>query len=190
LVRRPLTGLLYQPRIIDDECGAVGGMRIGRGNRSTRRKASPTTNPTLPDLRSNTGHRSVKPATNRLSYGKVHPFFLCFKDMSLLASSSFNRKHHPNKREVVLVCVCVCVCLGVTCFNKYDTFMILLINDPAGSWTTCLPNGVVLHISCPACVMNGTSTKNSFWIITTCQLINMKFETLMEDDARILCNSC
>jgi hypothetical protein len=31
-------GLLYQPRMIDDECGAVGGMRIGRGNRSTRRK--------------------------------------------------------------------------------------------------------------------------------------------------------
>jgi hypothetical protein len=25
-------GLLYQPRIIDDECGAVGGIRIGRGN--------------------------------------------------------------------------------------------------------------------------------------------------------------
>jgi hypothetical protein len=37
LVRRPLTGLLYQPRMIDDECGAVGGMRTGRGNRSTRR---------------------------------------------------------------------------------------------------------------------------------------------------------
>jgi hypothetical protein len=39
LVRRPLIGLLYQPRVIvDDECGAIGGMRIGRGNRSTRRK--------------------------------------------------------------------------------------------------------------------------------------------------------
>jgi hypothetical protein len=38
LVRRPLFGLLYQPRMIDDECGAVDGMRIGRGNKSTRRK--------------------------------------------------------------------------------------------------------------------------------------------------------
>jgi hypothetical protein len=38
LVRRPLTGLLYQPRMIDDECGAIGGMRIGRGNQSTRKK--------------------------------------------------------------------------------------------------------------------------------------------------------
>jgi hypothetical protein len=39
LVRRPLTGLLYEPRMIDDsECGAVGAMRIGKGNRSTWRK--------------------------------------------------------------------------------------------------------------------------------------------------------
>jgi hypothetical protein len=28
------TVLLYQPRMIDDECGAVGGMRICRGNLS------------------------------------------------------------------------------------------------------------------------------------------------------------
>jgi hypothetical protein len=40
-VLRPLIGLLYQPRMIDDECGAVGGMRIGRGNRSTGRKPAP-----------------------------------------------------------------------------------------------------------------------------------------------------
>jgi hypothetical protein len=37
-----LFGLLYQPRMIyDDESGAVGGMRIRRGNRSTRRKTAP-----------------------------------------------------------------------------------------------------------------------------------------------------
>jgi hypothetical protein len=43
LVRRPLTGLFYHPRMIDDdeECGAFDGMRIGRGNRSTRRKPAP-----------------------------------------------------------------------------------------------------------------------------------------------------
>jgi hypothetical protein len=36
-------GLLYQPRMIDDDddYGTVGGMRIGRGNRSTRRKPAP-----------------------------------------------------------------------------------------------------------------------------------------------------
>jgi hypothetical protein len=34
--------LLYQLRMIDnDDYGAVGGMRIGRGNRSTRRKPAP-----------------------------------------------------------------------------------------------------------------------------------------------------
>jgi hypothetical protein len=39
--RRPLFGQLYQPQMRDDdECGAVGGMRIGRGNRSIRRKAA------------------------------------------------------------------------------------------------------------------------------------------------------
>jgi hypothetical protein len=36
------TGLLYQPQMIDDgDCGAIGGMKIGRGNRSTRRKPAP-----------------------------------------------------------------------------------------------------------------------------------------------------
>jgi hypothetical protein len=44
------TGLLYQPRMIGDgDCGEIGGMKIGRGNRSTRRKPAPelsTTNPT------------------------------------------------------------------------------------------------------------------------------------------------
>jgi hypothetical protein len=33
------TGLLYQPQMLDDgDCGATGGLRMGRGNRSTRRK--------------------------------------------------------------------------------------------------------------------------------------------------------
>jgi hypothetical protein len=37
LVHLPLFDLLYQPWMIDDDaCVAVGGMRIGKGNRSTR----------------------------------------------------------------------------------------------------------------------------------------------------------
>jgi hypothetical protein len=40
-VWRPLFGLLYQSRMIDDECEAIGEMIIGRGNRSTRRKPTP-----------------------------------------------------------------------------------------------------------------------------------------------------
>jgi hypothetical protein len=36
------TGLLYQPQMIDNgDCGETGGMNIGRGNRSTRRKPTP-----------------------------------------------------------------------------------------------------------------------------------------------------
>jgi hypothetical protein len=36
------TGLLYQPQMIDDgDCGEIGGMKIVRGNRSTRRKPAP-----------------------------------------------------------------------------------------------------------------------------------------------------
>jgi hypothetical protein len=45
LVLRQLFGLLYQPHMTedDDDCGAIGGMRIGSGNRSTRRKPTPVT---------------------------------------------------------------------------------------------------------------------------------------------------
>jgi hypothetical protein len=32
---------MHQPLTTDDECGAIGGMRIGRENRSTRRKPTP-----------------------------------------------------------------------------------------------------------------------------------------------------
>jgi hypothetical protein len=36
------TGLLYQPQMLyDGDCGAIGVMTIGRGNRSTRRKPVP-----------------------------------------------------------------------------------------------------------------------------------------------------
>jgi hypothetical protein len=36
------TGLLYQPQMTHDgDCGAIGGMKIGKGNRSTRRKPTP-----------------------------------------------------------------------------------------------------------------------------------------------------
>jgi hypothetical protein len=47
LVRRPLIGRLYQARMmVDNECGAVGGIRIGSRNRSTRSK--PATAPLCP----------------------------------------------------------------------------------------------------------------------------------------------
>jgi hypothetical protein len=37
-----IIGSLYQPQMIDDvDCGAIGGMKIGRGNWNTRRKPAP-----------------------------------------------------------------------------------------------------------------------------------------------------
>jgi hypothetical protein len=37
-----ISGLLYKHHMIDEgDCEAVGGMKIGRGNRSTRRKPAP-----------------------------------------------------------------------------------------------------------------------------------------------------
>jgi hypothetical protein len=36
------SGLLYKPQMIDEgDCGAIGGIKFGRGNRSTRRKPAP-----------------------------------------------------------------------------------------------------------------------------------------------------
>jgi hypothetical protein len=36
------TGLVYQPRMIGEgDCGEIGGIKIGRGNRITRRKPAP-----------------------------------------------------------------------------------------------------------------------------------------------------
>jgi hypothetical protein len=45
LVTAATIGLLYQPQMTDDgDCGKIGGMKNGRGNRSTRRKPAPYNN--------------------------------------------------------------------------------------------------------------------------------------------------
>jgi hypothetical protein len=62
LVLRPLFGLLYGPQMIDDDCGAIDRMRIGRGNRSTRRKPAsmPLSPPQIP-------HDPTRARTRRLT---------------------------------------------------------------------------------------------------------------------------
>jgi hypothetical protein len=74
LVTAATTGLLYQPQMIDDgDCGVIGGIKIGMGNRSTRKTYPSATlstiNPTWPDPSYNLGRRGGNPATNCLSYG-------------------------------------------------------------------------------------------------------------------------
>jgi hypothetical protein len=73
LVPRPLINFLYHPRMID-EWGAVGGMRIDRGNRSTLRKLAPRAillniNPTWYDLELNQNRRGGKAAA------EARPFY-------------------------------------------------------------------------------------------------------------------
>jgi hypothetical protein len=69
------TGLLYQPHMIDDgDCGTIGGIKIGRGNRNTKRKPAPVPlcPPQIPNDQTRTripSRRGGKSATNHLSYG-------------------------------------------------------------------------------------------------------------------------
>jgi hypothetical protein len=90
LVHQPLTAPLYQPRMIDDKCGAVGRMRIDRGNRSTRRKPAPVPlcSPQIPH---DPSRRCGKPATNRLSYDTTYR--ICS-----LTSSLVNKQKNVDKR--------------------------------------------------------------------------------------------
>jgi hypothetical protein len=55
----------------DYDDGEIGGMMIGRGNRSTRRKSAPVLlcPPQTPRACPDTNSGGGKPATNRLSYG-------------------------------------------------------------------------------------------------------------------------
>jgi hypothetical protein len=68
------TDLLYEPHMIRD-CGAIDGMKMGRGNWSTRRKLTQLHSvhhkSRLTKSASNMGCRGGKPATNRLNYGAV-----------------------------------------------------------------------------------------------------------------------
>jgi hypothetical protein len=90
VVRRPLIGLFYQPRMVD-EYGAFGGLSIGRGNRSIRRTPAPVSHcpPQIPqdDPGSNPGCRVGKSATNHLDYGmalrRIH-FVAHLKTLSVL----------------------------------------------------------------------------------------------------------
>jgi hypothetical protein len=79
LVRRPLLGLLYQPRMINDgECESNRCNENWQGNPKYLEKTCPsatlsTTNSTWTGLSWNPGRRGGKPATNCLSAGTTLP---------------------------------------------------------------------------------------------------------------------
>jgi hypothetical protein len=64
------TGLLYQPQMIDeDDCGEIGGMKIGKGNRSTRRKPAPAPHcpPQIPHDQTRARTRAAAVGSQRLT---------------------------------------------------------------------------------------------------------------------------
>jgi hypothetical protein len=63
-------GLLYQPQMMDDgDCGEIGGMKIGRGNRSTLRKPAPAPfcPPQIPHGQSQARTRATAVGSQRLT---------------------------------------------------------------------------------------------------------------------------
>jgi hypothetical protein len=77
--------------------GETGGMMIGKGNRSTRRKPAPLplcppqTPHACPDA--NPGRRGGKPATNRLSYGtSINITPTMERNLSILRVSGFSQR--------------------------------------------------------------------------------------------------
>jgi hypothetical protein len=83
LVRRPLIGLLYQPRVIEnDNCGVVGGLRISRGNRSTRKNPAPVPfcPPQIPHDRTWDWTRAAAVGSRQLTaWAMARPIFLFCK---------------------------------------------------------------------------------------------------------------
>jgi hypothetical protein len=60
------TRLLYQPQMMDDgDCGAIGGMKIGRGSRGTRRK--PLCRPQFPYDKSRVRTQAAAVRSQRLT---------------------------------------------------------------------------------------------------------------------------
>jgi hypothetical protein len=100
---RATTGLLYQPQTIDDnECGAVGGMSIGKGNRSTQRNPAPV--PLFPpqfpyDLTSVRTRAAVVGSreTNHLSYGTAYCPKYCSRFLDCFGArlELLKSRHYP-----------------------------------------------------------------------------------------------
>jgi hypothetical protein len=98
-VRRPPFGLVYQHRMIDDECGVVGGMRICRGNQRTRRK--PASVPICPpqilhDLTWDRTRAAAVGSRRLTAWAMARPCLkLSRQNLSLLHSVQTDPEAHP-----------------------------------------------------------------------------------------------
>jgi hypothetical protein len=129
LVLWPLIGLLYQPLMIDNY-GAVGGMRIGRGNGSTRRKPATVQlfPPQIPyDLTQarTRACRCGKPSTNRQGY--VTPCSLSLLTMfwNLHRHELTRPTHFTSKMEGIFICEMSAILSISTGFRDRNIYNVL-----------------------------------------------------------------
>jgi hypothetical protein len=86
------TGLLYQPQMIDDgDCGAICGMKITRGNRSTRRKSSPASlyPPQIPHDQTRARTRVAEVGSQRLTAWVIARPFVPFMFFTIIEIPRF-----------------------------------------------------------------------------------------------------
>jgi hypothetical protein len=87
------TGLLYQPQMIGDgDCGAIGGMKTGRGNRRTQRKPTPAPlrPPQIPHDQTRARTRAAAVGSQRLTaWAMARPFIqLTIRPIAVLCNTS------------------------------------------------------------------------------------------------------
>jgi hypothetical protein len=74
------SGLLYKPQMIDEgDCGAIGGIKIGMGNRSTRRKPAraPLCPPQIPHDQTRVRTRAAAMGSQRLTVWAMARPYMC-----------------------------------------------------------------------------------------------------------------
>jgi hypothetical protein len=116
--------------IDDGDYGAIGGIKIGRGNRSTRRKPAPlsTTNPTLPEPGSNPGRRGGNPATNCLSYGAALQYLNENMGRDVLVTSGFHQVHGGSAKRI-----------SMRAYVNIWTTLLTVLHDHSGSTRVHVP---------------------------------------------------
>jgi hypothetical protein len=123
-VRQPWIGLLYQYQMIDDECGAVGGMRIGRRNRNTRRKPAPVPldPPQIPhDLTWARTQSAVVGSRRLTAWAMAPPSY----SLSLLRSDTFLRTLFS---DTCILCFCMKVRDHVSHpYKKFANFVLYIM---------------------------------------------------------------